>query len=256
MASGTGRTGGTSGRAGTEHPDEGGARRDSREIVFASANAGKIAELHQLLSPLGWRVVAQAELGVGSVEETATTFVENALLKARHACRETGRPAIADDSGLEVDALGGAPGLYSSRFAAMAGRGEGDAANNAWLLERLAHLDDPARRTARFRSVVVRLRHADDPAPLICQGTWEGDVLPAHAGGGGFGYDPVFRNRDTGTAASTLERATKNRLSHRGKAVALLVALLAEEAGRAGPDMENGTENGTGAGAGPGDRGR
>ena len=209
-----------------------GTRDDgAREIVFASANAGKIAELEQLLSPLGWRVVAQGELGITSVEETATTFVENALLKARHACRETGRPAIADDSGLEVDALGGAPGLYSSRFAAMAGRGEGDEANNAYLLERLADRTGPDARRARFRSVVVRLRHSDDPAPLIAQGTWEGRVLDAPVAGGGFGYDPVFRSDDTGTAASTLDRATKNRLSHRGKAVALLVELLAAEGG-------------------------
>ena len=206
----------------------------AREIVFASANAGKIVELEQLLSPLGWRVVAQGELGVGSVAETATTFVENALLKARHACRETGRPAIADDSGLEVDALGGAPGLYSSRFAAMAGAGEGDEANNRHLLERLADLEDPAARRARFRSVVVRLRHAEDPAPLIAQGVWEGSVLDAPVAGGGFGYDPIFRNDDTGAAASTLDRETKNRLSHRGKAVALLVELLTAEGGNGG----------------------
>ena len=204
---------------------------DAREIVFASANAGKVAELEQLLSPLGWHVVAQGELGVGSVAETATTFVENALLKARHACRETGRPAIADDSGLEVDALGGAPGLHSSRFAARAGRGEGDEANVRHLLERLAHLEAPDARRARFRCVVVRLRRADDPAPLIAQGTWEGRVLDAPVAGGGFGYDPIFADDDTGAAASTLDRATKNRLSHRGKAVALLVAMLAAEGG-------------------------
>ncbi len=205
------------------------ASGQAREIVFASANAGKIAELSQLLSPLGWTVVAQRERGVESVEETATTFVENALLKARHACALTGLPAIADDSGLEVDALGGAPGLYSSRFAAMAGRGEGDAANNAWLLERLADVHGATARAARFRSVVVRLRHAEDPAPLIAEGVWEGHVLDTPAGDGGFGYDPVFCNRDTGTAASTLARAEKNRLSHRGKAVAALVRLLDAE---------------------------
>ena len=207
----------------------------AREIVFASANAGKVAELERLLAPLGWRVIAQGELGVASVEETATTFVENALLKARHACRETGRPALADDSGLEVDALGGAPGLYSSRFAATAGRGDGDAANNAYLLERLSGRDGPDARRARFRSVVVRLRHADDPAPLIAEGLWEGHVLDAPVPGGGFGYDPVFCNGDTGTAVSLLAPEVKNRLSHRGKAVAALVATLAaeREAGRA-----------------------
>ena len=177
-------------------------------------------------------MVAQAELGVAGAEETATTFVENALLKARHACRETGRPAIADDSGLEVDALGGAPGLYSSRFAARAGAGEGDAANNAHLIERMAGLVGAARR-ARFRCVVVRLRHPDDPAPLIAQGVWEGRVLEAPAPGGGFGYDPVFRGDDAGAATSLLDPGTKNRLGHRGKAVASLVELLAVEASMA-----------------------
>ena len=208
---------------------------EPREIVFASGNAGKIAELHALLAPLGWRVVAQGELGVEDVPETGLTFVENALLKARHACRATGRPAIADDSGLEVDALGGAPGLHSARFAAMADAGAGDEANNRLLLERLAHLGGPAARRARFRSTVVRLRHADDPAPLIAEGVWEGRVLEAPVPGGGFGYDPLFASDDTGVAASTLAPAEKNRLSHRGRAVARLVELLAAEAARAGP---------------------
>ena len=205
-----------------------------REIVFASANAGKVAELEGLLSPLGWTVIAQAALGVDSVEETAATFVENALLKARHACRETGRPALADDSGLEVDALGGAPGLHSARFAAMAGAGDGDEANVRHLLERLAGHEGRRARRARFRSVVVRLRHADDPAPLIAQGVWEGHVLDAPVPGGGFGYDPVFAD-DTGTAASLLAPDVKNRLSHRGKAVAALAAMLAAERGPARP---------------------
>lgn len=205
-----------------------------REIVFASGNAGKIAELETLLAPLGWRVVAQGRLGVDDAEETALTFVENALLKARHACRATGRPAIADDSGLEVDALGGAPGLHSARFAAMADAGAGDEANNRLLLERLAHLDAPEARRARFRCTIVRLRHADDPAPLIAEGVWEGRVLRAPVPGGGFGYDPLFASDDTGVAASTLERATKNRLSHRGRAVARLVELLAAESAREG----------------------
>jgi len=206
------------------------------DIVFASGNAGKLAELHALLSPFGYRVVAQGDLGVGSVEETATTFVENALLKARHACARTGLPAIADDSGLEVDALDGAPGLYSARFAARAGRGEGDAANNAWLLECLAHLPDPVDRCARFRSVVVRLRHEHDPSPLIAEGSWEGHVLDTPHGGGGFGYDPLFCNHDTGESAAALSSTDKNRLSHRGKAVAELVSRLRlEVSGRPAP---------------------
>ena len=195
------------------------------EIVFASGNAGKIAELEALLAPLGYAVRSQGAFGIGAVEETATTFVENALLKARHAARVTGRPAIADDSGLEVDALGGAPGLYSSRHAERHGRGAGDGANNAFLLEQLAGLP-PERRTARFRSVVVLLRHAEDPSPIIAQGTWEGHVLEAAEPGGGFGYDPVFCNHDTDEPASALEPAVKNRLSHRGKAVAALLAAL------------------------------
>ena len=200
----------------------------SSEIVFASGNAGKLAELDALLAPLGYRARAQGELGIESVEETATTFVENALLKARHASRVAALPAIADDSGLEVDALGGAPGLHSSRHAERHGRGSGDAANNALLLEQLEGVER-ARRTARFRSVVVLLRHPDDPSPIIAQGVWEGHVLEAPELGGGFGYDPLFCNHDTDEPASRLAPAAKNRLSHRGKAVAALLEALAAE---------------------------
>jgi XTP/dITP diphosphohydrolase len=202
---------------------------DTTSIVFASSNAGKVRELDALLAPLGYSVIAQGDLGVSDAEETATTFVENALLKARHACRETGRPAIADDSGLEVDALNGAPGLYSARYAERAGRGSGDAANNALLLEQLVeHTGEQARR-ARFRTVVVRLRHVDDPSPLIASAAWEGHVLQALDGEGGFGYDPLFCNHDTRESAARLDTATKNRLSHRGKAVAELIRLLRAE---------------------------
>jgi len=193
--------------------------------VFASGNAGKIKELNDLLAPLGASVVAQGTLGIESVDETASTFVENALLKARHACVESGLPAIADDSGLEVDVLNGAPGLYSARHAERHDRGSGDVANNEFLLEQLAGVEDQ-QRTARFRSVVVYLRHPDDPSPLITEGTWEGRILHAPEGDGGFGYDPVFCNNDTGTAASTLEKSEKNRLSHRGKAVASMLERL------------------------------
>ena len=195
------------------------------ELVFASSNAGKLRELDALLGALGYRVRAQGDLGIAPAEETATTFVENALLKARHAARLSALPALADDSGLEVDALGGAPGLYSSRHAERHGRGAGDAANNELLLEQLAGVE-PAARTARFRSVVVLLRHPDDPAPLIAEGVWEGRIMERAEPGGGFGYDPLFRNADTDEPASRLDPAVKNRLSHRGRAVAALLAAL------------------------------
>jgi len=198
------------------------------DVVFASGNAGKIAELNDLLSPLGYRVRAQSEFGVQPVDETATTFVENALLKAREATRVSGLPAIADDSGLEVDALKGAPGLYSARFAAMHDAGEGDAANNALLLEKLKGLN-VQQRSARFRSVVVLLKHELDPSPIISEGHWDGHILEAAEGEGGFGYDPIFCNHDTHSAAATLDKATKNKLSHRGKAVAQLIKLIEQQ---------------------------
>ena len=199
-----------------------------QDVVFASANAGKIAELKDLLSPLGYRVLPQGAFGVDAVDETATTFVENALLKAREATRVSGLPAIADDSGLEVDALNGAPGLYSARFAAMHNAGEGDAANNALLLEKLAGLGSE-QRSARFRSVVVLLRHEFDPSPIISEASWEGHILESAVGSEGFGYDPIFCNADTNTAAASLDKTTKNRLSHRGKAVANLLVRISEQ---------------------------
>ena len=195
-------------------------------IVFASENAGKIRELHELLTPLGWQVKSQGEFGVESVPETAVTFIENALIKARHASVVTGLPALADDSGLEVDALQGAPGLYSARYAEQHARGSGSIANYELLLEQLGDLPD-AQRRARFRSVIVYLRHAADPSPLIAQGVWEGHILHAPEGVGGFGYDPVFCNHDTHQSAALLDKATKNRLSHRGKAVSIMLAALA-----------------------------
>lgn len=196
-----------------------------RALVFASSNQGKIAELKDLLSPLGFDVKAQTEFDITSVDETAHTFVENALLKARHAAEATGLPSIADDSGLEVDFLNGAPGLYSARHAERAGAGKGDAANNTYLLEQLDSVPIH-KRTARFRSVVVYLKHVHDPSPVIAEGTWEGHILTAAQGDEGFGYDPVFCNHDTHTAAALLDATTKNRLSHRGKAIALLVKRL------------------------------
>ncbi|MCU0833874.1 MAG: RdgB/HAM1 family non-canonical purine NTP pyrophosphatase [Chromatiaceae bacterium] len=191
-------------------------------IVLASNNAGKVREIGELLAPERIRVIPQGELGIAEAEETGLSFVENAILKARHAARASGLPAIADDSGLEVDALAGAPGIYSARFA---GPGASDADNLAKLLERLAEVPEGAR-TARFQCLMVYLRHAEDPTPLICQGTWEGRILRAPVGENGFGYDPVFLVPEEGRSAAELPAATKNRLSHRGQALTRLVRAL------------------------------
>ena len=192
--------------------------------MLASGNAGKLAELRQLLGDRGFRLRAQSELGVGDVEETGLTFVENALLKARNAARLTGLPALADDSGLCVDALGGAPGLYSARYA---GPG-GDAARN---IERLLHeLDGVAddARGASFHCCIVLLRHATDPKPIVVEGDWRGRILRAPRGNSGFGYDPVFLDPDSGLTAAELPAARKNAVSHRGRALATLRARLHE----------------------------
>lgn len=189
-----------------------------RRLVLASGNAGKLAELRALLDGTGAALVAQSELGVADVEETGLSFIENALLKARHAARATGLPALADDSGLCVDALGGAPGLYSARYAG----GHGDsAANIARLLRELDGLN-PQWRTAHFYAVVVLLRHAEDPQPLVAEGVWPGLILDAPRGAGGFGYDPVFLDTEHGLSAAELDPALKNRISHRGRALAQL----------------------------------
>jgi len=199
----------------------------AQPIVFASSNAGKIRELDEMLSPLNFQVKSQVELGVTPLPETAVTFVENAIVKARHASSLTGLAAMADDSGLEVDALQGAPGLYSARFAAMHDAGSGDADNNTLLLKKLEGVSDE-NRTARFRSVMVLLQHENDPSPLITQGVWEGRILHEVVNGGGFGYDPVFCSLDTQQAVSLLNKQQKNRLSHRGKAVRDMVSTLSE----------------------------
>ena len=191
--------------------------------VLATNNRGKVAELTALLAGAGLpiRITPQSSLGVEAPPETGLTFVENALLKARHAARATGLPAIADDSGLVVAALGGAPGVYSARFA---GRDADDDANVAKLLASLAgHVSD---RNARFHCVLVALEHADDPAPLVASGTWDGEIALARRGSGGFGYDPVFFDRALGVTAAELDSATKNRVSHRGAALHELVELL------------------------------
>lgn len=196
------------------------ATQSAQRVVLASGNAGKLRELHALLGGLGIELVSQRELGVSDAEETGLSFVENALLKARHACATTGLPAIADDSGIEVDALNGEPGIYSARFAGVRGetREVADAANNELLLEKLAGLKG-SERSARFQCIIVYLRHAADPTPLICQGTWEGQILESAAGANGFGYDPLFYvpTHDCSSAALTPE--IKNTLSHRGQAL-------------------------------------
>jgi XTP/dITP diphosphohydrolase len=188
--------------------------------VLASGNRGKLAELRELLreAGLGLDVVAQSELGVNPAPEDALTFVENALAKARHAARATGLPAIADDSGLCVDALGGAPGVHSARFA---GAAADDRANVAKLLTELHAVPEPARG-ARFYCVLVALESADDPAPLIAHGEWQGSIARAPRGAGGFGYDPVFVDPATGRTAAELGPAAKNRVSHRGRALLAL----------------------------------
>lgn len=193
-----------------------------RRVVFASNNAGKTREVAQILAGLEIELLPQSVFGVPSVEETGLSFVENAILKARHACQHTGLPAIADDSGIEVDFLLGAPGIYSARFA---GPGASDADNNAKLIAALADAA-PEQRTARYQCVMVFMRHPSDPTPLICQGSWEGRLLDIPRGSGGFGYDPLFLLPELGKTAAELDAETKNRLSHRGKALRSLVAAL------------------------------
>jgi len=188
------------------------------KLVLASSNHGKLEELRGLLSGNGIELIAQSDLGVGDADETGTTFIENALLKARHATRATGLPALADDSGICVDALNGAPGLYSARYA-----GEhGNASRNIdKLLEQLDGVADE-RRTAHFYCVLVLLRHADDPQPLVVEGQWNGRILHERRGSGGHGYDPVFFDPLHGQSAAEMALDFKNGISHRGQALALL----------------------------------
>ena len=193
-----------------------------RRIVLASSNAGKLAEMREILAGSGIELVAQSELGIGDAEESASTFVENALLKARHAARLSGLPALGDDSGICVDALGGAPGLYSARYAGAHGNA---AANIAKLLDALRDVPD-AQRGAHFHCTIVLLAHAGDPAPLLAEGLWRGRILHAPRGSGGFGYDPVFFDPALNIGAAELDATTKNRVSHRGQALAKLHELL------------------------------
>jgi XTP/dITP diphosphohydrolase len=196
-----------------------------RIIVLASGNPGKLAEIRALLAGGGIELQPQSRWDVPEVEETGTTFVENAIIKARHAAAISGLPAIADDSGLEVDALGGAPGVRSARFA---GPQADDEANNRLLLEKLAGRP-AAERTARFRCVMVYLPAADSPAPLIREATWEGRIAEAPRGAGGFGYDPLFLPEGERGSAAELPAVRKNALSHRGHALRALVAALTAE---------------------------
>lgn len=192
------------------------------KIVLASGNKGKLKEFNQVLGNLNVEVIPQSAFAVTDADETGLSFVENAILKARHAAEATGLPALADDSGLEVDALNGAPGIYSARFS---GDGATDVLNNALLLEKLAGIP-PEQRTARFRCVLVFMRHANDPMPLICQGTWEGQILEAIQGDNGFGYDPLFWVADLKKTSAELAPEEKNRLSHRGQAVKALTQAI------------------------------
>ena len=194
------------------------------KLVLASGNPGKLKEFGALFATSGFEVVPQGQLGIDDAEETGLSFVENALLKARHAARASGLPALADDSGLCVAHLDGAPGLYSARYAGMHGD---NAANNARLLRELDGVPDE-RRGAFFICVLALLRHADDPAPLIAEGRWHGRVLHAPRGAQGFGYDPLFLPNDESSSAAELPPGLKNRISHRGRALADLRQQLAE----------------------------
>jgi XTP/dITP diphosphohydrolase len=193
-------------------------------FVQATGNPGKLAEMRRLLGDVGIEVRSQSAFDVEPVEETGQTFIENALLKAR-AAAATGYPAIADDSGLEVDALDGEPGVRSARFA---GPDADDEANNRKLLERLAGMP-PERRGARFRCVIVCLRHPADPAPLLCEGVWEGRIATSPRGSGGFGYDPLFVPAGQRLTAAELSADEKDRLSHRGQALRALIAALSRQ---------------------------
>lgn len=190
----------------------------SQKLVLATGNQGKVREMASLLSDFGFDVRAQNEFNVSDVAETGTTFIENAIIKARHAAKETGLPAIADDSGLEVDFLKGAPGIYSARFA---GSDASDQQNLEKLLQEMRGVATE-ERSARFHCVLVYMRHADDPTPIVCHGKWEGRILDEAHGENGFGYDPVFYVPEDDCASAELPPERKKQLSHRGKALTQL----------------------------------
>ncbi|MBB1269266.1 RdgB/HAM1 family non-canonical purine NTP pyrophosphatase [Shewanella sp. SR44-3] len=191
-----------------------------QQIVLASGNKGKLKEFEQMFAPFNINVLAQSQFNVTEVAETGTTFVENAIIKARHAAQVTGMPAISDDSGLEVDALNGAPGIYSARYAAP----NANEKNN--YLKLLTTLEGQANRSARFQCVLVYMRHGSDPSPIICQASWEGEIALAPQGENGHGYDPIFIPQQQACTASQLSDSQKNSVSHRGKALKLLISAL------------------------------
>ena len=193
----------------------------NRQVVLASGNPGKLRELQAILVKKDIHLVPQSDFKVSDVVETGLSFVENALIKARHACTETGLPAIADDSGIAVDALGGEPGIYSARYAGLSGP-DTDAGNNAKLLSELDQVPE-SERSARFQCVIVYMRHEKDPMPLICEGTWEGRILFEEQGDNGFGYDPLFFVPSHGCSSAELDAEVKNSLSHRGQALRKLL---------------------------------
>lgn len=197
-----------------------------QNIVLASGNPGKLKEFQQALHHDAFQLIPQSDFNVPEVAETGLSFVENAIIKARHAAQHSGLPALADDSGLEVDALKGQPGIYSARFA---GATASDSDNNRKLLRSLNDVEEP-QRSARFQCLLVFVRHHLDPTPLICQGTWEGRILREPAGSNGFGYDPLFFVPEKNCSSAELEPAVKNVISHRGKAIAQLQQLLQQPA--------------------------
>jgi len=195
-----------------------------RRLVLASSNPGKLREFRQMLAPLGIEIVPQSEVGIADADEPHETFIENALVKARHASRHAGLPAFADDSGIGVAALGGAPGVRSARYAGSTGTSQDrDERNNRKLV---AALMDEADRRAHYYCVIVLVRHAADPEPLVAEGRWHGEIIAAPRGAGGFGYDPYFLLPDLGKTAAELMPDEKNAISHRGRALAQLVAQL------------------------------
>ncbi|MDH2378261.1 RdgB/HAM1 family non-canonical purine NTP pyrophosphatase [Providencia hangzhouensis] len=193
-----------------------------QKVVLATGNPGKVNELADLLRDFGMDTVAQTSLGVESAEETGLTFIENAILKARHAAAQTGLPAIADDSGISVDALGGAPGIYSARYA---GEDATDEQNLIKLLEAMKNVPDDQRQ-AQFNCVLVYLRHAEDPTPLVFHGRWHGVITHERKGQGGFGYDPIFYVPELGCTSAELTKAEKQAVSHRGRALTMMLDAL------------------------------
>jgi len=193
-----------------------------KKLVLASSNPGKLRELSALLKDSDYQIIPQADFNLPEVTETGTTFVENAIIKARHAAQYTDCPAVADDSGIVVNALNGEPGVYSARFA---GNNASDDANNALLVEKLRSIPE-AMRSARYQAVIVYMRNAADPSPIICEGSWEGRIVLEAKGSGGFGYDPYFYLPDYGCTSAELSAEEKNRISHRGQALRLLLERL------------------------------